>query len=155
MPVKYTKLFTQDLPTIPFKVPKSIYHNPGTQARLLNGNGKDCLSLPPIQPETGSNIRDPIYVATRMRNTTVSVFVKYLTKIILYILCCLFSCCHLTCATAQTAQSKNIIYYSTPSFCGQKLRNAVHVPTRSRTAARLITHDRFTALPTITTLRVT
>ena len=111
--------------------------------------------LPPKSPAAGSNIRGPICVATRMRNTTVSVFVKLMTKIILYILCYLFSSCHLSCAIAHTARSENIINYGTSSLCGQKLRFVVPVPTRYRMAAHLIPYDRFTTLPTITALRVT
>ena len=87
--------------------------------------------LPPLYPETGSNIPGQIWTANRIRNTTLSMLAEKRTIIILYIVYRLLSSWHLTCAITQMTQLKNIIYHGIPSFPRQKVHNSTRVPTRS------------------------
>ena len=63
--------------------------------------------------------RGPTWVASLVRDITVSVFVKIEEEIRIYILYRTFFSRHLSCATGQTVRSQNIKYYGIPIFRGK------------------------------------
>ena len=77
-------------------------------------------SGPSAKNSSGPNVQDPIWVACLVWTTAKSVFVKYYTEIILYILYRTFSTRPWCCAIGQTVGSQNIVYYGIPGFAAKK-----------------------------------
>ena len=81
---------------------------------------REIAGFPPKYPGAGFERTISDMGASLVRAHIVSVFVKTVEEILLYILYRTFFSCHLSCATGQTVRSQNIKYYGIPDFFRQK-----------------------------------